>query len=362
MKFSIKTEVFKSMMSRAIKGASCNKLLPITSLIRIKLEGGKLSLTTTDATNYLYILKDKIEGEDFEIVVGIDVLSKLIAKTTCETISLTIKENSLEVKGNGTYEIEIPLDEDGKWIKFPDKTSEFPVGDSVEINLTTIRTILDANKASLAVSMEQPYYTGYYFGDSIVTSDTYKICSTGVKIFDIPVLISSQMMDLLGVMEDEKIKAFVEDNRLVFISDTCTVYGTQLEGVENFNIEAISGLVNSSFTSNCTVDKAEILNLLDRLALFVGVYDKNSIYMTFTKDGIMFNSKKSNGNELIKYIESSDFKDYTCCIDIEMLRSQIASQPEDKINIYYGHEVCIKLTSANITQIVALTEDDREVE
>ena len=45
------------------------------------------------------------------VEVQAELFSKLVAKTTTETITLTLKESSLEVKGNGTYNIELPLDE-----------------------------------------------------------------------------------------------------------------------------------------------------------------------------------------------------------------------------------------------------------
>ena len=51
--------------------------------------------------------------------------------------------------------------------------------------------------------------------------------------------------------------------------------------------------------------------------------------------------------------------DYTCCIDIEMFRSQIATQDDELINLSYGIDNSVKMKTKNITQIVALCVDDR---
>ena len=100
MKLTLKTLKLQEMVSKAIKGASNNKMIPITSLMAIQWQDGVLTLITTDAANTLKII-DKVEGEEFYVVVQTELFSKLVAKTTTETITLTLKESSLEVKGNG---------------------------------------------------------------------------------------------------------------------------------------------------------------------------------------------------------------------------------------------------------------------
>ena len=58
----LQTSKLKEMVSRAVKGASFNSILPITSMMAVELKDNKLTLTTTDGTNYLYIVENKVEG------------------------------------------------------------------------------------------------------------------------------------------------------------------------------------------------------------------------------------------------------------------------------------------------------------
>ena len=205
MKLTINTEKFKEMVSRAIRGSGNNKLIPITSLMALELKDGKLTITTTDATNTLKVSKKEIEGEDFYVVVPVDIFSKLVAKTTAEIISLDLEENILSIKGNGTYSLELPLDEEGRLIKFP----EYRFDESVEkavINLSTIKQLLTANKAALADTMETPCLTGYYCGEGeVISTDTFKVCGNKIAVFSEPVLIPAELMELLAVIEEEKI-------------------------------------------------------------------------------------------------------------------------------------------------------------
>lgn len=366
MKITLKTSVLQQMVGRSVKGASCNKMIPITELMAIQLKNNVLTLITSDATNYLYIRQDKVQGDDFYVVVRVETFAKLISKMTSEDISIELLEDKLQVVGNGKYFIELPLDEEGQLIKYPDPahiTAENKIitkDSPVEIHLSTIRTVLTTNKAALATTMESPCYTGYYVGDEIVSTDTYKICATKVKLFETPVLISPEMMNLLDIMTEEKIKvSFASDNELIFDTPDCVVYGTVLEGIEDYAITAINALVNEEFHSMCKIPKSAFLGVLDRLSLFVSVYDKNEIYLTFTRDGLLVSSKQSSGTEIIKYSDSKNFKDYTCAIDIGMLTTQVKAQTGDMVELWYGEENAIKMIDGNIIQIVALSEDDR---
>lgn len=362
MKLKLKTLKMQEMVSKAVKGASNNKMIPITSLMAIELKDNVLTLTTTDASNYVKIIEKQVEGENFYIVVQTDTFSKLVAKTSVEFITLTLKENQLEVKGNGTYSIELPLDEEGKLIKFPEYKFNDKADKSV-VNLTTIKSILGANKAALAETMEVPCYTGYYFGeDAVVTTDTFKICHNEIKVFDHTMLLPCELISLLAIMTDEKITVQQADGKILFSTENCVIYGTELDGIDDFAIEAITGFVNSEFESMCKLPKAALLAVLDRLLLFVTNYDKNGVYITFTKDGVLISSKKSTGSELIKYQDSENFQPYTCCADIQLLKTQISAQDGELVELYYGHEKAIKMVSGKITQITALLEDDRGAE
>ena len=362
MKLTVNTQTLQTMVAKSMKGASCNKMIPLTSLMAIELKDNTLSLTTTDATNYLSVREDKVEGDNFYVVVQAEMFSKLISKLTCEKVVLDLQDNFLKVKGNGNYSIELPLNEEGELIKFPnpiDKWLEKGVTNDEGVNLSTIRLILATAKSALATTNEVPCYTGYYVGDNIVATDTYKICGISIKLFNEPVLISADMMNLLDILTAENIVVDRDGDTLVFDTPEAIIYGTAMDCIADYQIDAINGLLGQEFESSCKVSKNTLVQLLDRLSLFVSPYDKNGIYLTFTREGLQINSKKSNSTEIIAYSESQNFKDFTCCIDIEMLQSQVKANTSDAIEIQYGEDNAIKITDANVTQIIALLDDDR---
>lgn len=361
MNLQIKTEVLQDMVSKVSKCASNNKLIPITSLMNLKVENNYLVLATTDATNYFYVsADDKVDCGDFEISVVSDTFTKLVQKTTSENVTLSLNNNILEVKGNGDYKLELPLD-DGEAVKFPKKLpddNDYAVDDVIKKSY--IDKILNYNKPALSVDLSFPACCSYYVGESVMSTDRFKVCKTDIQLISKELLITPQVMELLGIMEDENIDVTYYDDYTVFHSGNDVLYSPNVSGVETFPKDSLNGLIDSDFKSTCKVNRLAVLEMLERLSLFVSNYDKKAITLSFTNDGILFSSKKSNGTELVPFIESENFAPYTCQIDIEYLQSQIAVQEGDNIEMSYGSDIAIKMQTNNVVQIVALIEDGGE--
>lgn len=359
MKLRLETIVLQEMVAKAVKGAANNKMIPITSLMAIELKDNRLVITTTDASNTLKIVKDGVEGDDFYVVVPVEMFSKLIAKTTADSVLLTLTDGSLVVKGNGTYTVELPLDEDGQLIKFPEYQFDTSLPKST-IKRSTVVSMLSANKAALADTLEIPCLTGYYcMNGKVITTDTFKVCGNKIDAFSNPVLIPAELLELLSVTDEEVITVQQAGGKILFTTKNVIIYGAELDGIDEFPVEAIEDYLETSFDSYCKVPKQTLLNVLDRLALFISPYDKNGLYLTFNEQELVINSKRSNGTEAIKYKEVNNYKPYTCYIDIELFRSQINAQDTETVELWYGHETAIKMVCGNVTQVVALLEDDR---
>lgn len=359
MKLTINTVSLQALVAKAMKGASCNKMLPLTNMMAIQLKDNALTLVTTDATNYLYVEQDKVLGEDFYVVVQTDIFSKLVSKLTCENVTMVLDGSALTVKGNGSYKIELPLDEEGELIKFPDPLNKpFTPTEEAELHLSTAKLILGTAKAALSKDADGSCYTGYYMGQRVVATDTFVMCGIKIPIFEQPVLLAPETLDLLGVFGEEKIAVAHDGDTIIFTTPTCSVYGKCMDCLGDFQIDVIQELLDDTYESVCKIAKGELLQLLDRLSLFVGQYDKNSIYLTFTQDGVQVDSKQANSSELIPYVSSSGFKPFRCCVDIEVLTQQVKASSADQFELHYGKDNAVKLVDGNVTQVVALTEEE----
>lgn len=349
------TSRMKEAINKAIKGAGFNNLIPITSMIGIKLSDGKLRFLTTDMTNTLCIIIDKVSGVDMDITVDADKFGKLIAKTTSEDIELIVIDDVLSVKANGTYKIPLISDEEGL-VTFP-ALSETK-GKTTNVKLTSIMQAYNINKSALAKTLENPALTGYYCGDMVISTDANVITFNDFKMFeqDEPLLISPQLMQLLTLNKQEDIKLIADKTLLTFIADDMVVQGAVMEGIEDFPADDVKAYLDEAFTSSCKVPKDLLLATLDRLALFIEPYDKNGAYFTFGRKGINIHSKKDASTEIINYVESKNFEPFMCCVDIPMLKEQLQANPDDTVKICYGNENALKIESGKVTQVIALLE------
>ena len=355
MKLKIGTARLQALLNKAVKGASCNKLIPMTSLIAIKLEDGVLHLTTTDATNYLSLVEDRVEGDNMYVAVQVDLLAKLVAKMTCDEITLEVADNALNVIGNGKYQIDIPLEDDGSFVKLPNPIENFKKDKKIgTVDSSIIMSALTSIKPALATTMEYPWFTCYYVKDRIVATDTYTVADSSNGFLDEAKLINSNVMDLLGLFVGE-IAVYVDGDKMLFNTDKGDVYAVVPNGIEQYSINDIEALVQQKFDYSCTVAKSSLLSLLDRISLFVGVYDNGKITLSFTGDSLEVISKYAN--EKISYTNTEKAGEFTCNTDINTLITQVKAQSGSEITIEYGKDNAIKIIDGDITSVVALLEE-----
>ncbi|MBP5424036.1 MAG: hypothetical protein J6Y78_16510 [Paludibacteraceae bacterium] len=368
----IKTTKLQEMLTRAIKGAGNNKLKPATTLLAIEVKDSRLTITTTDDTNYLYITED-IEGDDFYVCVPIEKFPKLISKLTCEDVILDVKDNYLEVIGNGTYHIEWQLDDaSGEMAKFFNPLESFDFGNKVgHISLSTIKTMLSAIRPSLGISPAKKHYMNYFVGNTsigniVLATDSYKISALKTDIFtdNKARLLRPDVVDLLDTMIDDNIEIFANEvvfdgetvEKIVFRGEHGTLCGYTAFGISLWNSEAISNYLQQDYPSNCKIAKADLLQALDRISLFVDYLDNNIIDLKFEDEGISLSSKKSNGCEMVEYTQNNKTEEASGIISLERFTTQIKAQTTDVVSIQYGDGKSIKMVDDKIILVVALGE------
>ena len=324
----IKTEILKEMVSKSIKGSSQNKLLPITNYIGIEVKNKILTLITTDGNNQLKIKQEieldpvygPVNEQEFYTIVNADTFSKLVNKTTSETIELENKENYLEVKANnGIYKLEIPINEEGKMVEFPKQDNLEGVVEN--INIASLKNVLLNMKVTIAKTMEIPCLTGYYLSEKDISTDRQTMTYIDDKLTERELLITSEMGELLQLLEGEYVNLHYNSGKLLFETDNISIYGPELEGKDIYPVQSIENVINLSYDNTIKLNKQDLLNVLDRMELFITPYDKNGVYLDFSVSGIRISSQASTASEEIRTKYTNDNKEFNCLVDIQMLKS-----------------------------------------
>lgn len=358
MKLTIKTETLARLLNKVSKCSSNNKMLPLTCMTEIQAYKSLCSndypvcATTTNGSDYInaYLRFNTntkcVDCNEFKVVVNNDVFYKLVAKTTVPEITLEVVDQHLVFTGNGKYTMELPVDENGELVKFPEFENQ---ADTVVANISkdTLDTINKINKANLSTNMSEPCYTNYYLGEQVLTSDRSVICSTRTHIVDDAVLINPTVMSLL----DTDVIMYHKDKFVTFHGPDYMVLTKCAEGLEDFDADAITTLVNHPLDFSFNISKTELLNALDRLGLFINVFDKNCLSVNITKDKMTLSNMKSNSSESIAIKTTHNYK---FNIDIEMFRKIISVMPTEVFELQFGSDLFIKLVTDKVVEIVPL--------
>lgn len=351
------TERLKELVGYAIRGAGFNKLLELSSYIGIRVEEGVLYLNTTDGTNYLCV-SDACLADDFDVTVNAELFSKLISKITSDTVDIEVVDNTLVVTGNGKYTLELVPDESGNQLSFPDR---FPkeTEEMGSLNAVEVVAINTTVKASLD-NITGIVYSSYYIGDVIASTDRRMMTIFNKAVFDKPYMFNREFVDLMAISGADVTLSKSDDMLLAesAISEKCSIcICTKIpDNVSDFKIDSVKKFSELEVSSFCRVRKAELLDLLDRLALFVTKFDDGAIQLEFTNTGVKVSSLASSGVEFIEYAECKNAINMTIKINIDRLRTELKSYNSDMVDLYYGSEMCIKLVDGDITQIIALIQ------
>lgn len=350
------TERMKELVSYAIQGAGFDKVLALTEYMGVSASKGTLYLNTTNGTNYVRV-QDACVGDDFNVTVDAELFSKLISKINTDTFDMTVSDSALTINTDkGKYTLELKVDEMGSPMKFPDK---FPskTTDVTTIPASALVTINTSLKASLA-NVVGNVYSNYYAGNVFASTDKAMMNIFNVKLFDDAYLFNREFISVIASCNADA-KVSKSDDMILAecaVSEKCTVSVCTIidSSVKDFNTDNVEKFAGFEVNSFCRFKKAEMLELLDRLALFVSKFDDGAIQLKFTTDGIEVSSIGSSGVESVAFTESKDAVPFTIKINIDRLRNQLKVYSSDIVDLYYGSDICIKLVDGDIMQVIAL--------
>lgn len=356
MKIELITQELKNMAVKASKGASNDKLSPLTTYLGIDVKDGVLCLRTTDGANFL-VVKKKVKSEDFSVVVECDSFVNLIKKTTSEHIVLDIADDVINIKGNGKYVVPCVVDEHGQPFEFPKAEQSFSkLENPVKVKSLVFKTVNDVNTASVSKVLDTPVLTGFYFDtDGVYTTDSLKLCVFDVNVFKRKALLTLDMIKLSTLFTEEDVMVYFVGNDVVMKSESVEIYGTQIDDIETYPYETLKQLLETEYESQCTIKKVLLNAALDRLAIFVSDYEKNAVNLEFTAEGLVLHSKKAS--ELIPYDTSENFEHFSCVLELPKFKEQVNTIREDIVGFEYGNAEVIVIKEPKITHVLSTMEE-----
>jgi DNA polymerase III sliding clamp (beta) subunit (PCNA family) len=350
----LKTNLFQKALSKAMKAVSNNKLLPITSLIGIKtIKEGYLFLMAYDGNNYLETGFPIETFEDKYVAVNANSLYALASRLTSEDVNLEFTQDYLKVSSGGSnYKFEIATEE-GKVVVFPTFNAQFV--ETKEIPLKDLELALTLNKPAAAETSELVSITGAYFGDKIVTTNGYMACITHRKLFNNPLLLTYDTLNLISALNGEKAVVSIGTKIKVTDNNGTMFIGEPMSQVNDYPLAKVLQFLDVDNKGSFVVAKKDVIQALDRLNIFVNDFDKNVIELEVKEGEFVLKSLASSAIETLKLSNKNiptKFK-----IDYGYFRSQVASLKDDVMTVRYGNTSSIMLVEKDANHIIALISE-----
>lgn len=362
----IKTSVFRDMLNKAVKICTFDKMLPLTSLIEIEFDEKGISMKTTDNVTTM-IIRENVEGlTPARVVVDAAIITALVNKITTEDIELTISNASLTITGNGVYNLEIRVDESGEIVKLPAINQELANQATKDFDFQGIAERLNICSSAIATGEDAKELGNYYMGEMITATDQLKVSSVSN--------IESMKSDELFIREEfgrhliglgfAKAKYIVSNETLIIVGENFVLSTTMmLDEKEQFvsrTLQGVKQFLAFVYNNRVKIKKSVIMDLLDRVSLFVSEYDGKTINCTFLKDNIKVTNRKGTCDEVIPYEEKildDSFIEFSSLLNIEWLKSLLSVLPSEVIEFQFGNnEVAIRIVDGDISQIISLSD------
>lgn len=351
----VDTKLLKTMLSKAGACKPTN-ILEITNYYEVVLNEEGLTIRATDGTNHLVVHNsDYTQEGNFSVIVRADQFTKLINKTTKADVDLTVKEDYLQVKGNGTYKVEIVENE------------EFPVCQVEGSSYSEIQSegflnaIKGAKNAKSPAASDGVLFSYLVRDECVYSADAIKVYSKDLEAMDlenVQMLIPPNLAALLMVLDGDTVKVNldVENNKVEFSSGTVTVAGPLAEGVEEY--PDMQELFNIDTPHLVKLPKIDLLSAIDRLSLFVGLFDKGILDLVFTQDGLLV-STSSNSNEMLMYeTKLPEPVEYVYKVNSKYLQDLVSVADNEVVTIGFGLEDTLKIMTADSMMLLATADDD----
>lgn len=308
-------KIEKSKLSKALKQIGIfvgkNNINKSASLIHFKNENNKAMIFATDFVSAGRSYFDTDYADTFEFCLEYTQLSQVL-KIRNKIITSFIFETQ---NGNG---IEF-YDDKTKftWTTFDpselidiEKKAIIPENNYFEIDAKTFKNALrEAGYARNEKETQNIYITGVNFitnGSNIfmASTDRHRIAawktlqetidSNDENIKKLSGVLSPKTVQSVGLFDDdEKIKIYIEDSKIVLVSPTLEAYATKIQ----CDFPDVSKFFEKEILSSYEINSADVL---ESLSIIDGV-DTKSLKLNFLENQIKISATNDNGAEVIDY-------------------------------------------------------------
>lgn len=368
----LRIDALKEICSKILTAVDDSELSLVTETLQLKTVGNELRLAVTNKEYYAEV-KMELTGdvEDFHATVNAKLFLKLISQITTETISFTLADNSLVIKGNGTYKLPLIFEGDAL-LELP----KIEIGNptvNMNIDSSVLLSILQYNSKEISKgSVVKPVQKLYYVDDKGAITFTTGACVNNFTLEKpVSILLNNRLVKLFKLfnngnvnftlgfdaLSDDIIQTKVKfENKDISITAILSCDDTLLKSVP---VSAIRGRAEYLYPYQVSLNKDALLQTINRLLLFTSLASSKELVRPFStfefksNEVVIWDGKKENC-ESIAYVNGDLNIDgsYETILDLTDLKITLETCVESYLNLKFGNTQCIVLSRGTISNVI----------
>lgn len=367
----LRIEEIQSACGKILAAVDSNTLSVLTETLQLKAVEKDLYISVTNREYFAQVKIPMSENIDFHATVNANLFLKLISQTTTDTIEISVVDNYLILKGNGTYKLPLIFDGDGL-LELPEITIDNPTV-NFEMDSNALLSMIQYNSKELSKGIiSKPIQKLYYMDEEGCVTFTTGACVNSFSLAKpVKILLNDRLVKLFKLFKGERVNFTLgydaisdEIMQTKVRFETASIVITAILSCDDtmlsqFPYRAVRGRANANYPYSININREQLIQTITRLLLFSSANSAKDVIKPFAvfdfkADSVVVHDTKKENKEEIFYTNSTSGVDdvYSALLDLNDVKSTLETCTEQYVTIHFGDGAAIVLSRGNIKNVI----------
>ena len=368
----LKTKKLQEVCSKILPAVESSELSSILDTLQLKTVDKVLCLSVTNKEYFVEVKLDITDEVDFHATVSANLFLKLVSQLTAEDIELTVSDNVLNVKANGSYKIPLIFEGDNLMelpvIGISNVVKEFDIPSGI------LNSILNYNTKELDKgTISRPIQKFFYVDEKGAITFTTGACVNSFELAEpVKILLNKRLVKLFKLFQDCSVHFKLAYDAVEGSSDIIqtkvqfaasdivitSILSCDDSMLSQIPVNAIRGRADNIYPYSVVLSKNDLMATLGRLMLFTSSSSeidlKQNILFVFGPDNVTVSDIKGENKEVLKYLnkESGIVEEYKANLDVMDLKLTLDTCVEPSLTLSFGDGNAFILSRGSIKNVI----------
>ena len=368
----LKTKKLQEVCSKILPAVESSELSSILDTLQLKTVDKVLCLSVTNKEYFVEVKLDITDEVGFHATLSANRFLKLVSQLTAEDIELTVSDNVLNVKANGSYKIPLIFEGDNLMelpvIGISNVVKEFDIPSGI------LNSILNYNTKELDKgTISRPIQKFFYVDEKGAITFTTGACVNSFELAEpVKILLNKRLVKLFKLFQDCSVHFKLAYDAVEGSSDIIqtkvqfaasdivitSILSCDDSMLSQIPVNAIRGRADNIYPYSVVLSKNDLMATLGRLMLFTSSSSeidlKQNILFVFGPDNVTVSDIKGENKEVLKYLnkESGIVEEYKANLDVMDLKLTLDTCVEPSLTLSFGDGNAFILSRGSIKNVI----------